>query len=719
MMPKAVKVTCFIRPAGASRKDQDKGNKEPINCSYNDYLVFHPTFSGAALVRPRLYGNVVDNALSRALLVFCRNFCQSKSRKDFSDYETLQEFALRLLCNLPMTSEPSISPWQPLLKAAGDYIDFYQTILPAPVRRESLAAFLVGHLHGALNLTPRRGDLKSPHRSYFTPAPLAYLAWQSIVKKTDVPAKMVAPAVPGGSPLIVDPACGSGSLLLAALDGLERQGLGREAALACLRGFDIDDKNLRVAILVLAVSLLVERQSDRTLEEQLSAKIALVKPLFAQRDGLAERTKTIDADIVLLNPPWQMDKERGSLPLLFLKPALDALSDGRVKAIAFISPASILSDLGASGIRRQLLEQNLWRSLSVFVNRDRAFAIHPDFRYCLSIFAPPHERHTKIDYGTELGALSGLRTFDREQSRNLPQFSPEDIFTVGGKHLLMPRLEGEDSLSRLQSLARSNNVCSDVFDIGREFDLTLDRSLFFEMPGQDLLPLIEGRMLGPFSYNAAAYVRGQGRSALWLDSKEGTRGGAVCPQYFLPGRDFERRKHNKDAGGYSYKIGVKSISGAANKRTVTAAVLDDLPCANSVTVLRPRDKTNSLSSALLYCAIFNSDCFNEQIRSYLQGNNLNYFLLSGAYMPDRESLEWQDKNVLRLVQLSLSLCLAGGLKTAAIDRLALERNLSPDTLTSSLEAIACLDWRKEIESLVSSLYKRDFPYIDFLAKVNA
>lgn len=716
-MPKAVKVTCFIRPARASRKDQDKGNKEPINCIYNRSPVFHPIFSGAVLVRPRLYGNVVDNALSRALLIFSRDFCQAKRRKDLDSKEVLKEFALRLLCDAPERSDLLASQWQPLLQAAGDYVDFYQTSLPGPVRRESLVAFLVGHLHEALNLSTRKGELKRLNRSYFTPAPLAYLAWQGIVEKTGMPAKLVSPAVQGRRLLIVDPACGSGSLLLAALDGLERLGLSREAALDCLRGYDIDGENLAVAILVIAVSLLVERQNDRTLAEQLAAKIALVTPLFTQRDGLAGCK--IDADIVLLNPPWQMDKEKGALPLLFLKPALDALSAYRVKAIAFISPASFLSDLGASNLRRQLLEQNLWRALFVFVNRDRAFAIHPDFRYCLSVFAHPCESHTKIDYGTDLGDLSALKSLNGDQSKILPQFSPQDIFSVGGKHLVLPRLDGEASLRRLQHLGGSKSLCGDIFEIGREFDMTLDRSLFYETPVRDSLPLIEGRMLSPFSYSAAAYVGGQGRSALWIDNKQGARGGVVCPQFYVPVQDFERRKHNKDAGGYSYKIGIKSISGAGNRRTVTAAVLDDLPCANSVTVLRARDKKNCLSTALLYCAIFNSDSFNEQIRFYMQGNNLNYFLISGAFMPDQESLRWQDKNVLRLVYLSLFFSLAGGLSTLSIERLALERNLASATLEQLLQTLAHLDCRDEIESLVSALYKQDFPYMDFLAKVNA
>lgn len=659
------------------------------------------------MVRPRLYGNAVDNALGRAMLLFARQCRQAKWRKDFDNFQLLEQFALALLGN----ERPVQDPWSFLLKACNDYINFYLATLTMPVRRESLIAFLVGHLHAALNLQPLHGQLKRPSRAYFTPAPLAYLAWQNLI--------VVSPVVKPDSPIlpkILDPVCGSGSLLIAALDTLESAGLSRCQALSCLRGFDIQADNLRVAALALSVAALSGRHNDSELDKQLSQQMTGLAAQLERRDSLA--LDDIDADIVLLNPPWQMDKERGSLYKLFLQHHLDlaALAEGRVKAIAFISPASFLSDLGAGPLRQKLLESNLWRALYVFSNKDRAFDIHVDFRFCLSIFAPSSS--SLIKYGSNLGQLAD---YSPQKGDCLPQFSARDIFQIAGKHVIMPHLKDAEHLNQLICLSKSNNLCADIFAIGREFDMTQDRHLFGrDRADFDRLPLLEGRMLSPFGYRAASYVSGQGRSALWLSGKDRQEccRNEIAAQFYVRRSDFVSRKENKTAGGYIYKIGLQSVSGSANKRTVTAAVLDDLPCGNSITVLRARDQKNSLSTALLYCAIFNSQPFNELIRLYLQGNNLNYFLLESAYLPANERLLWEDSQVLRLIFISLAASLKNGLEDAALARLAEERNLSQEAVSLYLGTLQGVDIWGEIDRLSFSLYKQDFPYMDFLAKVS-
>lgn len=657
------------------------------------------------MVRPRLYGNAVDNDLGRAMLLFARQCRQAKWRKDFDNFQLLTQFALALLGN----ESAAPGPWSTLLKACSDYINFYLATLTMPVRRESLIAFLVGHLHAALNLQPLHGQLKRSSRAYFTPAPLAYLAWQNLL--------MVSPVVKPDSPnlpKILDPACGSGSLLIAALDTLERAGLSRAQALSCLRGFDIQADNLPVAALALSVAALCGRDNDRELDKQLAEKMTGLAAQLERRDSLA--LHDIDADIVVLNPPWQMDKERGSLYKLFLQHHLAALAEGAVKAIAFISPASFLSDLGAAPLRQRLLESNLWRALYVFSNKDRAFDIHVDFRFCLSIFAPSSS--PLIKYGSNLGPLADCSP---KKEDCLPQFSARDILQIAGKHVILPHLEDAESLKQLICLSQGKNLCADIFAIGREFDMTQDRHLFGrDRADCDWLPLLEGRMIRPFCYRAASYVSGQGRSALWLSGKERQESchKVIAAQFYVRRSDFVSRKENKTAGGYIYKIGVQSVSGSANKRTVTAAVLDDLPCGNSITVLRARDQKNSLSAALLYCAIFNSQLFNDLIRLYLQGNNLNYFLLESAYLPANEKLHWEDPIVLRLIFVSLAAGLKNGLEDAALARLAEERNLSQEVIRLYLDTLQGVDIWDEINRITSSLYKQDFPYMDFLAKVS-
>lgn len=67
-----------------------------------------------------------------------------------------------------------------------------------------------------------------------------------------------------------------------------------------------------------------------------------------------------------------------------------------------------------------------------------------------------------------------------------------------------------------------------------------------------------------------------------------------------------------------------------------ASVMPDLPCGNSVTVLRlmAPDCIAPFATLHLTAAVLNSFVFDYQVRARLHGNNINYFLLQNCILPE-------------------------------------------------------------------------------------
>jgi hypothetical protein len=170
----------------------------------------------------------------------------------------------------------------------------------------------------------------------------------------------------------------------------------------------------------------------------------------------------------------------------------------------------------------------------------------------------------------------------------------------------------------------------------REVDLTLDRKagLFHRTEevdvrpygdgtwrtseGQVLVPLLEGRMVGPYDFHQKSWVAGSGRTAEWTYAN-GTLLGDCKPQYLIQPTSEVR-----------HRIAICDVTSATNTRTVLGTwVPPAWRCGNTAPVLVFRSERAALAAV----AVLNSMVFDWLSRRVVAGLHLNRFYLEVLSWP--------------------------------------------------------------------------------------
>ncbi len=313
--------------------------------------------------------------------------------------------------------------------------------------------------------------------AYFTPIGLSYYLVQTAFSS----------AQSGGQNLrILDFCAGSGCLSIAALDYLsssspvaERLSLLRKHIFAV----EIDPLILRTYIACLAVAC---SSTVAALNQDAAAN-------FVQADGLSAELSSYD--LLLANPPWD-----GSSCWQYVERAGLLLAPGGVAAI--LSPAGIASDQGATECRRMLFEKYHWISLEGFINEDQAFAIHPSYKYALSVFARPAlvgqaKPCTKVRFCSQASdllvrqrpwlhyslALAGSLSPGSYAILECDSAEQFDLFkAIAENSISLHQLhaDGQMQMDRGRYKAAQKPLYSGVYSLrfARDFDLTIDKKLF-------------------------------------------------------------------------------------------------------------------------------------------------------------------------------------------------------------------------------------------------
>lgn len=234
--------------------------------------------------------------------------------------------------------------------------------------------------------------------------------------------------------------------------------------------------------------------------------------------------------------------------------------------LAMVLPSGIYTDKGAAPLRQLLLTHGDVFAVRSFMNRDRAFNIHPSFNFCIfacqrGVLADVIE----VSFGNRNAAtlLEPAQPHISYQKKDVQLFSPRWRGLVEVEHA-----KDLEVLKKLYSngvlLGSSDSRQSWHLEFRREFDLTNDSNLFLRRanaesdgficdefgnwlkgkwkPGSTcstwpepgmvrshdgqaaialeaishvFLPLYEGRMLGQFDYSEKLYRSGSGRTAIW------------------------------------------------------------------------------------------------------------------------------------------------------------------------------------------------------------
>lgn len=513
--------------------------------------------------------------------------------------------------------------------------------------RDGTAPRLLARLYPALLAHGQRKE----RGIYFTDARLA----EATARRVLDPLLEAAPR----TLRVTDPAAGGGAFLLAALAHLQRTVQRAPAELlTMLHGTDLDPTAAALANLALW-----EAAGDASIDPWSVRCVQAGDGLAAGGEG------TFDA--VLGNPPWETwqpsrdelrrelgegDAARtqwleasahrattaahmrtrfahqGSGKLftyrLFLERSLQLLRTGG--RLGLVLPAGLWFDREAAPLRKLLLDGCRWEWLFGFENRARIFPIDTRYRFGVVVAEKG---------GTTTSLRAAFQQHDvASWAQPLPahlEFSRATLQGLSPRHGVLPELRDARDLELLAAMHRAGGSMLEgtaawfTFRQG-DFNMTADAGRFVTAPAQhdaDLLPLVQGAMIGILDPLAAVHASSRGARARW--STREARGTELAPQYHVRRDDFPRAEH----GGA--RLVLRALSNATNARTLVPCLLPALPCGNSLVVLEPRSDTGlpPLLGCAAGAALLASFTLDWATRQRLAGTNLNRFVLGELPWP--------------------------------------------------------------------------------------
>jgi SAM-dependent methyltransferase len=475
-------------------------------------------------------------------------------------------------------------------------------------------------------------------------------------------------------PTILDPACGTGILLVAAVlqsCGSDRMKI-RETLRARVFAADRSDDALRGARLALA-----SLTDDLNAVAEMTSKWRAHDSLTASTENWPEALRD-GVGLIVANPPWEKlklsrhehlqtvgvqrhygaDYDNGELhkthyeasklqlrdyaaalqgryPILgageldlyqaFLELFLRLLARGGT--FSALVPAGLIRSQGTAPLREELLSRCDELDFVILENRARFFSIDSRFKFiavCARVGhgvakqAPIRLRHAT---GTEDGiAEGGSARISRQTLRALrPDLTLPEVRSETEWRLYVRICDSGDTLDGPSGAWSAH--------FAREVDMTKERPLFVRRPDIGALPVIEGRMIHQHRFGAKSYVSGTGRRARWDPVPFGHS--LLLPQYWIGRRHLRAEVVARIARA---RVGFCDITGQTNERTMLAARIPaGVVCGNKVpTILF--GAVASDDHDFLWLAIVNSFVFDWMIRRVVT-TTVNYFLLRSVPLP--------------------------------------------------------------------------------------
>ena len=494
--------------------------------------------------------------------------------------------------------------------------------------------------------------------------------------------------------LWVDPACGSGTLLVAA--ALEGQSLGNDVddlIKLKLTGIDLSPNALRATRMAVA-SLTGKLESITSFNSRLLNLDSLVESEEWSRknlDGVA---------LVIGNPPWEKlkvnrhefaqnsdgshiygqrlerKKERDALIAserevlreyaatavsgrklqgtgetdaykLFLELGMGLLSHGGV--LAMLVPAGLIRSQGTEDLRREIIKVSSKICIDVFDNRQRYFDIDTRFKFVSIVAKNSKAPSKKIDFCV-VGREG--RTHKNMVSISIPllkQVSPD---------LTIPEVGSEKEWKLYQKLSKSGQPMvaaqsnwSATFS--REVDMTNDSKYFVPGCGATGVQLIEGRHVSQFRNRSKAYQSGSGRASKWIpvpreDANE------LVSQWRIDASNLSisaNRNLNRS------RIGFCDITGQTNERSLLVArIPTGVVCGNKVPTLRFHNDSRDRED--LFIAIANSFVVDWVVRRRIS-TTINFFILESLPLP---AIDLNSKEAKELIKLCRTVSESEGAK---------------------------------------------------------
>jgi len=471
---------------------------------------------------------------------------------------------------------------------------------------------------------------------------------------------------------IIDPACGSGILLVASVlhfaaydrkkashflgssvVGIDKNPLAVRAAALSLSALTSDKRtitsllnNLEVADSIIAVDALKSKFAPSGFGAVITnppwEKIKITRHEYLAANGIARHygddySHSIDGDDFVqevdrakkysrtLSLKYKLTGGKEiDLYSVFLELCLDiAASDGQ---ISILVPAGLIRSQSTERLRTHFFESCSVSKISIFENRARFFDIDTRFKF-LTVYGQkgqPRNSHSVIlahPRANETSITDGDRVV-------LPGRSLRRV----RRDLSVPEVRNRAEWQLFQKIAQRHPSLLEwgkAFGMSfmREIDMTKDRHLFNRKSFRQSIPLVEGRMVHQYSSTAKSYLSGTGRRAKWISQNKPS---TPRPQFWiergkLPHSVLNRIRH--------VRAGFCDITGQTNERSMLAAFIPkNAVCGNKVPTIAFSMDVDDLVLPSVFLSIVNSFVFDWLLRRICT-TTVNYFILQSVPFP--------------------------------------------------------------------------------------
>ena len=370
---------------------------------------------------------------------------------------------------------------------------------------------------------------------------------------------------------------------------------------------------------------------------------------------------------------------------LFVEQCFNLLRDGGYCGI--VIPSGIYTDLGTKQLREMLFGQTRITGLFCIENRKEVFeGVHRSFKFLVLSF----EKGGKTEHFPAAFMRHDVAELERFPHEGAIDISIELVRRLSPDSLSVVEFKTPVDLTIMQKVLRHprlGETLPDRWDVvlGNEFHMTGDSKLFKREPGNDRLPLFEGKMIWQFDHEFA-------HPRYWIDEKAG--------RMALLGRAEDM---GQVLGYQGYRMGHRSIAASTNERTMIATVLPPRTFfGHSINATKqPTDGKN----VLFLTATLDSFVCDFVLRSTVSQNLTMFFIyqLPVPRLTEKDAAFWPIvKRAARLI------C-----TTPEFDDLAKEVGLKSHE-DGATEPVERAKLRAELDGLVAPLYgltEEEFAYI--------
>ncbi len=382
-------------------------------------------------------------------------------------------------------------------------------------------------------------------------------------------------------------------------------------------------------------------------------------PLVAEYDQAVERAAQLSAVLRKSGDYPQLGKGDINLYSLFVERSLSLINPNGVAGL--LTPSGIYSDKTAAEFFRSVSTTGRVAGIYDFENRRTLNPVaqtakwfpdvHPQFKFCATIFAGSERRFDETQCGFYLNGKADLQDADR-----VFPLAPDDFARINPNTGTAPTLRSPADAKLIRRIYRNHPVLVDhssgetrrpyaVRQL-RMLDMTNDSALFrtaeqleaegcypvvgprYQRGSEQWAPLYQGRMIHHFDHRFSAVDFNPDNQDNPYLSGEVTDEEKQDPAFF-PGVQYWVSTAEIEpvlSAEQPWVIGFRDITNATNERTVIATIVPWAAFGNKVPLLLP-DPTLTAQDAALLTANLSSLALDFVAKRKVQNTNLNWFIL--------------------------------------------------------------------------------------------